>query len=407
MIWFAILILLHLFWFSFKFNILIQIASLVLFFISFKPTFSYIFLKKISPLIAIFFIGFIGTIIYDYKSFHIVKDILHFLKPIIGLLIGYFFIKQINDEQKFFKLIIIIGLMSATYHYFLVFVMSDLRSGSINSYREIAKDNYFELISIFFLLIYKKVFNEYIFKPWVFRLALVYLTFSVILYFSRIMLVIGAVFFFNFYGYTRITYRNIKTGGIIISGILLMYLYLSNVKLRSDAPGLEGFLFKIKMAPAEVFNPKLNKEHMMYLGKNWRAYEAKRAFDLMDTKPTSYVYGTGYGSLVNLGFWAPLGEYKKGMKYISELHNGYMYILYKTGVLGIIIYLYFLLGLYHIVNKDFSINARIVSGIGISFLFTSLVFGGIYNYRDIFTFVLGGMIYFYWDKKNSIVSLPE
>jgi hypothetical protein len=399
MIWFAILILLHLFLFSFKLNILLQLASLGIFFIAFKPTVSVTFIKKIAPLIFIFLIGALGTIVNEYKMFNVVKDILHFLKPIIGLLIGYFFMKQLNNERKFFKLVVVIGLLSATYHYFLVFVKSDLSSGSIHAFRLLAQDNYFELLALFFLIIYKKVFDEAITKPLYFKIAVAFLTLSVLLYFSRIMMVIAIVFFLNFYGFTKITIRNIKIIGVMIIGVLLLYLYLFNVKLRTDAPGLEGFLFKIKMAPAEVFNAKLDKENMMYLGENWRAYEAKRAFDLMNTKPASYVFGTGYGSLVNLGFWAPLGDYKKGMKYISELHNGYMYVFYKTGAVGLLFYLYFLLNLYSIINKDFSFNARIISGIGVAFLFTSLVFGGVYNYRDIFTFILGGMMYFYYDKK--------
>lgn len=400
MIWFAILMLLHLFFLSFKFNILLQIASISIFIIAFKPYVSKIFIKKISPLFFMFILGFIGTLFYDYKSFHILKDVLHYLKPILGILIGYFFFKEINDEKKFFKSIIIIGLISATYHYFLVFIMSDLGSGSIHAFRLLSKDNYLELISLFFLIYYKKTFNEDLIKPKYYWIVLSFLVLSIVMYFSRIMMVLAMVFIFNFHGFTRLTPRNLKFAGITIFSLIIFYTYLYNIKLRSDAPGLEGFLFKIKMAPGEVFNAKLDKENMMYLGQNWRAYEVKRAFNLMNTKPTTYLYGTGYGSLVNLGFWAPLGEYKKGMKYISELHNGYMYVFYKTGILGLIFYLIFLLGLYNLINKDFSFRSKIISGFGISLLLTSLVFGGIYNYRDIFTFILGGLMYFYYDKKH-------
>ena len=215
------------------------------------------------------------------------------------------------------------------------------------------------------------------------------------------MMVIAFVFWLNYNGFTRFTLKNLKISGFILLSVLLMYTYLFNVKIRSNAAGLEGFLYKIKMAPAEVFNSRLNKENMMYLGENWRAYEVKRAFDLMKKEPASFIFGTGYGSLVNLGFWAPLGEYKKGMKYISELHNGYRYVFYKTGLLGILFYILFLFNLYNLVNKDFSTRNRIISGIGIAFLFTSLVFGGIYNYRDVFSFILGGMTYFHITHLNN------
>lgn len=402
MVWLTILILLHLFFHSFKFNILLQITSLALFIVFFKPRISLSFVKQISPLIYLFAVGMLGMLIYDYKAFNIIKDILHSLKPIIGLLIGYFFIQELNDEKKFFKLIIIMGLLSAIYHYILVFVMSDLSSGSINAFRLLSQDNYLELISLFFLIYYKKIFGESFIKPIYYWGILAFLSLSVVMYFSRIMMVLAVVFLLNYNGFTRITIRNIKLAGIMLVSILLLYTYLYNVKLKSDAPGLEGFLFKIKMAPGEVFNAKLDKENMMYLGENWRAYEAKRAFDLMNSKPETYVFGNGYGSLVNLGFWAPLGEYKRGMKYISELHNGYMYVFYKTGAIGLTFYFTFLFSLYNIINKDFSFRGKIISGIGIAFLFTSLVFGGLYNYRDIFTFILGGMLYFYYKKNREV-----
>lgn len=303
-------------------------------------------------------------------------------------------------KKKFFKLIIIIGLLSALFHLFLVFVMSDLGSGTIHAFRLLSKDNYLELISLFFLVYFKKAFNEPFIKSKYYWLILLFLSLSIILYFSRIMIVLGIVFMLNYKGYTRFNTKNLKLAGIMFSSILLLYLYLFSVKLRSDAPGLEGFLFKIKMAPSEIFNSKLDKENMMYLGENWRAYEVKRAIELMNTKPESYIYGTGYGSLVNLGFWAPLGETKKGMKFISELHNGYIYVFYKTGIIGIAFYLIFLLDLYNLINKEFTFRIKVISGIGIAFIFTSLVFGGIYNYRDVFSILLGGLLYFNTFNRN-------
>jgi hypothetical protein len=51
----------------------------------------------------------------------------------------------------------------------------------------------------------------------------------------------------------------------------------------------------------------------------------------MQDNPSSFIYGCGYGSLVNLKFWAFIMKDAKGMKYISELHNGYAFVLYKTG----------------------------------------------------------------------------
>ena len=64
----------------------------------------------------------------------------------------------------------------------------------------------------------------------------------------------------------------------------------------------------------------------------------------MNENPKSYFFGNGYGSLVNLKFKAPLS--KEGMRYISVLHNGYMFVFYKTGIIGLLLYLFFLVQLY-------------------------------------------------------------
>ncbi len=130
---------------------------------------------------------------------------------------------------------------------------------------------------------------------------------------------------------------------------------------------------------------------------HWRAYEAKRAFALMNENPSSYVIGNGYGSLVNLKFKAPLGE--NGMKFISVLHNGYVFILYKTGLIGILFYLFFLINLYLRVysvnqNKQVMFFKILIATIGVYFFLTSIIITGIYIPKDVILFILGGALSF-------------
>jgi hypothetical protein len=114
----------------------------------------------------------------------------------------------------------------------------------------------------------------------------------------------------------------------------MLYGYLYSVKIDRGKPGLEAFLYKIKIAPEEIFKTNIDRDNHKELWDHWRGYEAKRALATMEDKPSSYVFGTGYGSLVNLKFKAPLSTTdKEGLKFISELHNGYPYVLYKTGII--------------------------------------------------------------------------
>ena len=407
-IWFSILLFMQLFVYSFKVNSIIQLVSIILFIAYFKPSFSVNFTKKILLLILLLAIGIVGFLIHDFKMFNAIKDGMHFLKPILGLLIGYSFFKIWDDEKKFVRLIITLGIISALYHFILVFGFSDISSGTISSYRINVKDNFLELFSLFFLLYYNKYFHEkYTNSTLVFLALLGLFLSSILLYFSRSMIVLAGILWLTINGYTRLNSRNLQISGLIAGLIIALYISLFSFKLNPNAEGLEGFLYKIKLAPSEIFNTRINRQDHRELWDHWRGYEANRALYLMKENPTSYVFGMGHGSLVNLKFWAPLGDYKKGMRYISELHNGYVYVFYKTGIIGLLIYLYFLWMIYFYIHKKIVFSNLMISGIGVSFFITTLIITGIYNSRDIVIFLLGALLYFNEKPSNVLTKTTQ
>ena len=145
-----------------------------------------------------------------------------------------------------------------------------------------------------------------------------------------------------------------------------------------------------------MFKTHINRTNHADLWDHWRGYEAKRALALMEEKPSSYLLGMGYGSLVNLKFYAPLSDNPsdKGLKYISELHNGYAYVFYKTGIMGVFLYLLFFVGLYKKIYFNKQFVTIFISAIGIAFLFTTITITGIYNTKDTIVFILGGLLFF-------------
>ncbi|WP_379792369.1 O-antigen ligase family protein [Flavobacterium qiangtangense] len=265
--------------------------------------------------------------------------------------------------------------------------------------RSLSRDNFLELFAIFFLIYFRKFQGYLLFeKKIIHRLILGLLLLSCILYFSRTMLIVAFILYASVNGYTRLTVKSIKIIGVFLLCVGLMYAYLFSIKIDRRAEGLENFLFKIKNAPEELFVTKINRNDHKDLWDHWRGYEAKRALELMKKQPSSYVVGTGQGSLVNLKFKAPLtSDGSKGLKYISELHNGYIYIFYKTGIIGLVILLSFLFSIYNTINKKEwknKMDAVFISAIGIIFLFSTLTITGIYNSRDIIIFILGALLFF-------------
>lgn len=392
---FIIVIFLQLYLPSFKANIFIQIGVLLLYFFLEKAKISLGFLKVLLPIVCVILLGFLGTLINKHSLFNILKDIFHFLKPILGLLIGYLFFTKINNFKIFVKTIVIAGLISALIHFILVAFFS--RTETVSDLRELGRDNFLELFALFFLGYYKKFKQENLFESkTVFRIIFYMLLLSCVLYFSRTMIVIAILLFLSVYGYTKITKTTLKIISIFTIFIVLFYAYLFSIKLNRNGNSLESFLYKVQIAPSEILKTKIDRNNHKDLWDHWRGYEAKRAFALMKDNPSSYVFGCGHGSMVNLKFYAPLTNNKKdkGLKYISELHNGYAFVFYKTGIIGVIFYFLFFIRLYKkiYINKQFV--TIFISAIGIAFLFTTLTITGIYNTKDTIVFILGGLLFF-------------
>ncbi|MQP25002.1 hypothetical protein GFJ94_07990 [Flavobacterium sp. LMO8] len=394
---FILVLLCELYLPSYKLNFAIQFSTLIGVVYSSKTTISLRFFKTILPLLLLFLIGFLGFFLDFYPLSATIKDITYFLKPIIALVLSYVLIKKQNDLFLFLKIIVYVAVFTAFIHLFGIFVLGDFRSNSIHELRgDFGLDNFIEIFALYILLFSKRFLGKSIIKDrrWYYVLVIIFLL-SIYLYFSRTMLVTFFLIGFSMFGYAKITTGTLKFIGFVFLLIGLLYAYLFSVKIDRNAKGVEAFLYKIKIAPEEIFETKIDRENHKELWDHWRGYEAKRAFSLMKKKPSSYIFGTGYGSLINLKFKAPVGE--KDMKFISRIHNGYVYVLYKTGFIGLILYLLFLLNLYlKIYTKKTSEETyfvdRIIVSISIFYFFSSLIITGIYIPIDAVVFILGGLL---------------
>lgn len=395
---FTIVVLCEIYVVSFRINLLIQFVFFLLLIFSGKSQMSKSFLKTIFPVVLIFFIGFIGTLLDEYESVDIIKDVSHFIKPIIVLCIGYLVFKAINNKRIFLRKIIHIATITAIIHIGGILFFSNFLSHSISDIRgEYGLDNFIEIYAFFFLILAPKTSIEPLYEKEIYRkILIVVFVISIMFYFSRTMF--GMIFFLglSFNGYAKINKKTLKILGFFIVLVVFFYMYLETLKPERNSKGIEALLYKIKIAPGEVFNAKLDRNNHVKLWDHWRAYEAKRALNLMNENPKSYLIGNGYGSLVDLKFKAPLSE--EGMRYISVLHNGYIFVLYKTGIIGLITYFIFLIGLYmrnYYNDKQTNIVffKILVATIGAYFFFTSLIITGIYIPQDSILFILGGALF--------------
>jgi len=395
---FTLVLLCELYLPSYKTNFTIQFFTLVWILLSGKTKISIRFFKTIAPLLLIFTIGFVGYLTSFYSVSATIKDITYFLKPILVLVLSYLLIKQQNDLLLFLKAIVFIAAFTSFIHLFGIFVIGDFANNSIHELRgDFGFDNFIEIFAFYILLFSKRFLGKPIVanRRWYYLLVIGFLL-SIYLYFSRTMLVTFFLIGFSMLGYAKITTRTLKFIGFTFLLIGLLYTYLFSVKIDRNSKGMEAFLYKIKIAPEEIFKTKINREDHKQLWDHWRGYEAKRAFSLMYEKPSSYFFGTGFGSLVNLKFKAPIGDEK--MKFISRLHNGYVFVFYKTGIIGLIMLFLFLinlyLNLYQNVRNDnelLMVN-KLITSISVFYFFTSLIISGVYIPKDAIIFLLGGFL---------------
>lgn len=393
----SLLILLEIYNPSFKINFFIQLL-LVCILITLKGIkVTKKMIQLIVPLFLVFIIGFIGFFINDYSISFFIKDITYFLKPILSIIIGYLLFFNFGSYKELNKSIINVSLLTSLIHLISIFLFGKFFSNSISEIRgDFGLDNFIEIIGFYFLLNYKKTFLEpFIKSRIIFYFLLVTLFLSISFYFSRSMIIGFIILFLTFKGFTRLNNYTLKIILTLILGLSIFYLILFNIKIERNSKGIENLFYKIKIAPEEIFVSKIDRKNHKDLWDHWRAYEVKRALHLMEEQKISYLVGTGYGSLINLKFKAPLGEQK--MKYISRIHNGYGFVFYKCGIIALVLILFFLFKLYkHIYTKSKSIEIStinaFISAIGLFYFFTFLIITGFYIPRDSIILVLGALL---------------
>lgn len=361
---------------------------------------------KLLILFSVVLISFFVHFFYSNSTYNVIKDLVYLTKPMIYLILGYFIALKVRDKDQIFRVVIFLGILLAFIHVFkvLAFLM-EYKDFKINSIRYIGgKDNFLELLTCSLLVLNKK--NE-IFTINIRYKSVVYsvLALSFFMYFSRTMMVAFFIIVLTTKGYAKLTKRTFIVILSILMGIVISYRILNSIELERGAEGVEGFLYKIKIAPSEIFSSEVNMNNPAERWDHWRAYEASRA--VRQIKDTPYhlgvIFGKGLGSLIDLGFEVKLGDEK--MRYIPKIHNGYVYVFFKTGILGLALYVIFLISLYNQsyiktnIKKVRIIN-NLISAIAIYYLFTSFIISGIFNPTDVITLFLGALLFLQFHYKK-------
>jgi O-antigen ligase len=396
----AVMFFLLLYFFNSKTGV--ELKFIVLFFFS-----AYFFLKRfkvytdflnmILPLIAIFIIALFSSVFYNPQFYDIIKDTLYLTKPIIAICFGCYFVQMFNNKRFILKALVLICFITSIIHILtiIIFLKGEWDTALIRYIGGKGSDFEAFIFSVFVVFLRKKEFDLFSkrFKRW----FIVVVFISITLYLSRTTFIALAIFLISFYGFTQINKKQV----IYLIGVFAFFVTfmvsLQFMDIDRQATGIESFFYKLQMAPSEIFDSEIDTSDHSQLWDGWRAYEAKKAFDTMGNEGSllPYISGMGLGGLVDLGFEAPLGE--SDLQFIPHIHNGYVYVIFKSGVLGLLFLLFWLHSLYAGIYKstpayESIMFNRIISGLGMYLTFSTLVITGIYNMGYTLAILLGLML---------------
>lgn len=347
------------------------------------------FLNMVIPLLGIFILGVIGVIGNEYH--HIFRDIAYSLTPISLIYIGFWLGSSKKMYPKFFEILIIGGIIISVIHLLKFIPHPELFNSKISIIRTKASNPNVELVgfSLILVIFQSRLKMGNLFSKFLPRyIAISLLLLSFVLSFSRTYLILAIVMSLSIMGFIgRINLRNIA----IVTFLLVSFAIIVITTPQDDVVTFRG---KMARSLTELFSTKYKTyEDLIF---NWRGYETHRALTTFSSGNAKHkIVGHGFGSLVDLGITMELDgtDYKK----IPVLHNGYAYVLVKTGVLGLLLYgfFYFSLLRYSSIFRNSLIQeqvilSRLLLGCTLGLMFAMYVIGGMAEiHNSVYVLILG------------------
>jgi hypothetical protein len=330
-------------------------------------------------LIIIGIAGSIGNDLYD-----VLKDGWYYITPFIILYAGYLVANRERRLSEILKLFVIIGWLLSLIHLTNIVINPGiLFESSIEAIRhELGRGYFLSMISLIIILYARKTrFPLFNYRSARILIWVIIITdaISVILSFSRTLWISFIIMYAVTGGW--FTLRHPKR--LLLAGITIIVLNLALFALPKDQLSPDTMSGKI----VNSFNEVLISDYTWKpdMQRHWRGYESYMAWQsYLDGSPLNIISGHGFGKLVDLKVNMDLGG--EIFRYIPVLHNGYLYLLVKTGVIGFTLYLIFIYQLlisgisYANKNRDRDpFSGNLLIALVLVLLFTTFVISGMFN----------------------------
>lgn len=324
----------------FELTFVVWLIAIVL---TLKKKYSLSIIKSIIPFVIIFFIALIMFFFQDNSTYNAIRDITYLVKPILGLILGYQLCKTHNVKP--FETIIYTGLFIAIIHLIILsFNVVFYRITNIHTLRGLT--GYFSDFEVYalILLIFHKQLKLYFSKEKFWLLALI-IGSSAFLYLSRTNFIQFFVLYIGLKGYYSLNKKTIIIFSVSTIILLIGYALIYNTNPTRNGKGLEALFYKIKNAPIEPFKTKVNKNDYEDFNDNYRSFENIKTIKQVYMEGIDGIlFGKGLGSTIDIGRKIKTndGTY---VRHEPILHNGYLTVYLKSGLLGVFFLMVFLYNL--------------------------------------------------------------
>jgi hypothetical protein len=365
----------------------ITVFFIYLFFVLslFKKKRSAKFYKYVIPLIGMTFLGLIFA--YSNLPKDVLRDIFYFTTPILLIIFGAICAVHLT-LNKFVLMITYFGLFYSIYYIVSFILLSFQDTYGLEEMRGlIGPGNIISILSFYFL-ISNKAKDKYS-KILILRILFIALNvLALILFNSRSYFICFIIFFLFFFQ----TFPLRMKFGLVTFSIFVIVL-LTTININSD----NSFYGKVLNSFDEISIN--NGADLSENNSNYRAFETLAAIDTYLTgNGLNHIVGQGFGKLVDLKIEIQLTT--ESWQFIPLVHNGYMYILVKTGLLGILFFFIFLIKFYpskkskRIPQKHLYLRV-ILKSLIISCVLTNFVINGFFNLEMQFLLICLGAFFNY------------
>jgi hypothetical protein len=313
--------------------------------------------------------------------------------------------EHLDSGHRFYKLFVGLGVVLSIIHLSHFVISPEMLSSDLIKARDEAGPGFLMVpISLALVLFGTRFYLGKKLKSCpIYIVCLFPLMASFILSFSRTAWIIAIVLFLSLAGaINKVNLRSLTTGLLLVSAVIVSILITSSIEGSDVTMGRKTLQVITEILPSDYSS---EEDINIY----WRGFETYKALQqYMLGTPLQLIIGQGAGARVELGFVMNLA----GSDYTSipVLHNGYSYVLVKTGLVGIILCILFFYkilkcgSMYSFsVNKSLMFQGRFLMGCVWSIIITTLVIGGLYQQADIAPYmILIGYFYHHFQRFSGL-----